>query len=105
MEQIRIKVDTDTLALRADAAEKKIRDLRERFDRIEQIVQNSVSYWEGDGNDAHRREYREYQDDISEMLKRFQENITDLRSIAGIYREAQENATELGNDLPADVIL
>ncbi len=105
MEQIRIKVDTATLEIRANAAENKIIALRRRFDRIEQIVQNSTVYWEGKGNEAHRREFREYQDDMSEALKRFQENVTDLRRIAGIYREGQETATELGQDLPGDVIL
>lgn len=105
MEQIRIKVETAVLEARADAVEQKIKNVRQRFDKIGETVANSRSYWEGDANDAHRREYQEYQDEIAEALSRFQENVTDLRRIAGIYREADQAANELNHDLPADIIL
>lgn len=105
MEQIRIKVETAVLEARAEAVEEKIKDVRQRFDKIGETVANSRSYWEGDANDAHQREYREYHEEIEEALSRFQENVTDLRRIAGIYREADRAAEQMNRDLPADVIL
>lgn len=105
MEQIRIKVETAVLEARAEAVEEKIKDVRQRFDKIGETVANSRGYWEGDANDAHRREYQEYHEEIEEALSRFQENVTDLRRIAGIYREADSAAEQINRDLPADVIL
>lgn len=102
---MQIKVSTEVLAQRADSAEQKINDVRQRFERIGQIVSQSRNYWEGDANDAHRREYQEYIDEIEEALARFQENVTDLRKIGGIYRETEETAAEISRDLPMDVIL
>lgn len=105
MDQIQIRVSTEVLETRANAAEEKINDVRKRFERIAEIVNNSTGYWEGEANDAHRREYQEYQSEIEEALLRFQENVTDLRQIAGIYREAESETTSFSGDLPVDVIL
>lgn len=105
MEEMRIKVETAELETRAEAAEQKIQSVRSRFEKIQQTVAKSRAYWEGDANDAHRREYQEYQDEIEEALSRFQENVTDLRRIAGIYQEAVTATEQLGMDLPMDVII
>lgn len=105
MEQMRIKVDTAVLAGRADTAEKKINEVRERFERIQEVVNRSRNYWEGKASDAHRREYQEYRDEIAEILSRFQENVTDLRKIAGVYEESERAIETLAQDLPIDVIV
>ena len=105
MEQMRIRVATPILAERTDSAEQKINDIRNRFERMRQVVQNSGSYWEGDANEAHRREFQEYQDSIQEALARFTENVTDLRKIANIYQEAENEVQNISQDLPLDVII
>lgn len=104
MEQMKIKVESAVLEERANAAEQKIKDVRQRFERIGQIVQNSRSYWEGEANDAHCREFWEYQDEIEEALARFMENVTDLRKIANVYRKVKTETENLGQDLPSDII-
>lgn len=105
MEQMRIKVETAVLRARADAAEQRINAVRKSFGTIAETVMQSRRYWEGEANDAHRKEYQEYQNEIEEALSRFQENITDLRKIAGIYQETVTETERLQQDLPADVIL
>lgn len=105
MEQIQIRVSTDVLAQRANAAEQKIRQVRQKFDKISRITERSRSYWEGDANEAHRREYREYIDEIEEALARFEENVTDLRRIGNIYQVAEAATEEISQDLPLDVII
>lgn len=105
MEQIRIRVATSALEERANATEQRIKDVRSRFERMGQIVQNSRNYWEGEANEAHRREFQEYQDDIEEALARFMENVTDLRKIANVYQEAESETENLSQDLPLDVII
>ena len=105
MDGITIKVDTSVLEARADVAEKQIQNVRNHFESIAQIVNRSTSYWEGDANDAHRREYGEYQDDIEECLARFQENVDDLRKIAGIYKENEQVNTEFSHELPDNLIV
>lgn len=105
MGEIRIKVNTSVLEEKAGLAEEKIREVRERFERIKGYVDSSRQYWEGEAGDAHRREYQDYQDEIAEALARFQENVTDLRQIAGIYRDVQTEAESFSKDLPVDVIV
>ena len=105
MEQMRIRVATQVLAERADSAWQKIQDVRNCFERMEEIVQNSRGYWEGDANEAHCREFQEYQDDIQKALARFMENVTDLRKIANIYQEAENEVQNISQDLPLDVII
>ncbi len=105
MDEITIKVNTAVLEARAEGAEKKIRTVENCFEEIGEIVNRSVSYWEGEAGDAHRREYAEYLEVVKESLTRFQENVTDLRKIAGIYRENEQANTETSNELPADVII
>ncbi|WP_418752146.1 WXG100 family type VII secretion target [Frisingicoccus sp.] len=105
MDSMQIRVSTEVLEMRANAAEEKINDVRKRFGRIAEIVHSSSGYWEGEANDAHRREYQEYQSEIEEALARFQENVTDLRKIAGIYRETEADTTSFSGDLPMDVII
>ncbi len=104
MDSIRIKVDTAVLEARADKATKQIRKVENYFDSIGETVNRSASYWEGEAGEAHRREYTEYLEDVKESLNRFRENITDLQKIAGIYRENEKKVTEIGSELPADVI-
>lgn len=105
MEQMRIKVQTEILEMRANAAEQRIRTVRNRFENIAATVNVSRNYWEGDAADAHRREFQEYRDEIEESLMRFQENIEDLRKIAGIYRECETENQNLTEDLPGDVLV
>lgn len=105
MDEITIKVNTAVLEARAEGAEKQIRTVENRFEEIGEIVNRSVSYWEGEAGDAHRREYAEYLEDVKESLARFRENVTDLRKIAGIYRENEQANTETSNELPTDVII
>lgn len=105
MEQMRIRVQTEVLEMRANSAEQKIRAVKNRFDQIAKTVSASRNYWEGDAANAHRREYQEYQEEIEGALARFQENVDDLRRIAGIYRESEAQNADLAGDLPADVLI
>lgn len=105
MDGITIKVNTAVLEARAEGAQKQIQKVENDFDSIGELVNHSASYWEGEAGEAHRREYAEYLEEVKESLLRFQENITDLRKIAGIYRENEQANTETSNELPADVII
>lgn len=105
MDGITIKVNTAVLEARADAAEKQIRNVENSFETIGEIVNRSANYWEGEAGDAHRREYADYLEDLNEILERFWENVSDLRKIAGIYRENEQAVTAIGNELPSDVII
>lgn len=105
MEQMRITVKKQVLETRADNVEQQIQRMREHFQNISNIVYGSRSYWEGDANDAHCREFAEYRDEIEEVLARFMENVTDLRKIAGVYQQAEIQAVDLAEDLPVDILI
>ena len=105
MEQMRIRVSTDVLIQRADTAQQKIQDVKSRFEKIADIVKKSKNYWEGDANEAHCREFRDYKNDIDEALARFTENIIDLKKIANVYHEAEVSVEEVNDNLPMDIIV
>ncbi len=105
MDQARILVSESVMEARASDAEQCIRKVKQNFEKIAGIVSGSASYWNGSAGDAHRREFQEYRDETNEAIARLSENVTDLRKMAGIYREAQSQAEQLSRDLPADIVL
>ena len=102
MEEVRMKVNTEVLKERSDAARHKIKTIQKRFQRMEQMVCNSKRYWEGEANQAHCREFLEYQQEIDEILKRFIGHIVDLEKIAHVYENTENEIIKL--DLPQNVL-
>jgi len=85
-----IKVKTEQLISVSGEVEQKIRRLQQAFANMEQTVSASRNYWEGDGASAYQAAYRRKTDIIRTALKRFQENVTDLREIAGVYEQSEQ---------------
>lgn len=57
---------------------------------MEQTVSASRRFWEGDGASAYAAAFRRQQDVIKTALRRFRENVTDLRDIAGVYEQSEK---------------
>lgn len=100
-----LKVKTEELVSVSNEVESQISAMRQRFDQVAEIVNRSSSYWEGEGQIAYVQEHRSRCDAIETALRRFSENITDLRMIAGVYTAVEAQAVELANVLSGDVIV
>ena len=102
---MKIRVKTEQLVRASDEASKWIAAVSRDFDDIRKIVQNSSSYWEGDGQEAYERSYMGRLENIESALKAFQGNVSALLQIAGIYEAAEEQNVDHSEALPTDVIL
>ena len=99
------KVKTDVLLTASDEVEEKLSRLRLAFQSIEQTVQASWKYWEGEGHDMHVRSYRDKMETIQKALNRFQEHVTDLKEIAGVYTQAEQTILGTNQELEVDMII
>lgn len=102
---IAIKVDTDRLVSAASDVEAKIGQMERVFSDMEQKIRASVYFWEGDGASAYMAAYQRKKDIIDVAFRRFRENVTDLREIAGVYERAERETTEAVAELPSDCIV
>lgn len=100
-----IKVNTEVLISASGEVEDKIRKLRNALDRIEHTVNAGRNYWEGEGFNSHLRTYKNKTAVIEKALDRFQEHVVDLRSIAGIYAQAEREVLATNQELPVDQIV
>lgn len=102
---ISIKVKTEELVSTAGDVEQKIQNLEQMFQRVEQTVQASRSYWDGEGRSAYWSAYQKKMQIIQTALRRFRENVTDLREIAGVYEAGEREAAAINTALRVDEIV
>ena len=104
LENITIRTLPQVLAAQAAVIADRTHVIEERFQRIEEMIGRSASYWSGDGGDAHRRVYRESKEGIEEVLADFRETSDALETIARRYGSAESTQTARETGLPSDVI-
>lgn len=104
-DNIIIKVSTEELLAGADQVQSSLTDMKSRFSSIENAVNRSNGYWQGEAADKHRRVYTEMKKVIDEIMARLGEHVTDLRAMAQVYAEGEQAVEELSYDLPSDVIV
>ena len=101
----KIIVKTDQLITVSGSVEGQISKTRAAFSDIEKTIRNTSSYWDGDGHNAFLNTYLGRLARINEALARFEENVTDLRTIAGVYEKADREVQDSIPSLPNDIIL
>lgn len=99
-----IKVSTEQMESAASTVEAKLNEMRNAFSDLEQTMKNTTSYWQGDGAEHYRSVQQKSKDGIDQALRRMTEEVTDLRKMAGIYKEAESKVTTQAASLPNDVI-
>lgn len=105
MNSIEIKVTPETLVSISADVTQKISSVQSAFTELEGIIQNTASYWEGDGHDAFVEAYQLRKDNYMSILQSFQDHIANLQQIAGGYQQADTFAEELSLELEGDVII
>lgn len=99
-----IKVTPEVLIQKAEVVKGKISTMQTAFTNMMNTVSKSNSYWVGDAGDAHRKVYKEYEPEITEIFNRLTEHVTDLNAMAGVYSEAEKAVAEVAESLPTDLI-
>lgn len=105
MSRMRIKVSTEALRRASVETNQEIDRVQNLFNNLEEVIKSSSLYWEGEGQQAYSHSFIEKKQYIDTALKRFRENVTDLREMAGIYHEAEQQAKEHAQMLSSDIII
>lgn len=100
-----IKVNTEVLVSMSGEVEDKIQNLRKALERIDNTITSSGKYWEGEGFKSHLHTYRNKTAVIEKVLDRFQEHVADLKSIAGVYTQAERAVLSNNQELAVDQII
>lgn len=103
--EILFKVKTEVLRQQSTSIDRKVKNIKRRFDDMQRIINASSAYWEGEACNIHMSSYMEFQDEIFEIIARLEEHVTDIEKMAGIYEEAEHKVKDIIEDLPKDVII
>lgn len=102
---MKLKVKPDRLESVSEQVNIAINKVEKSFQQIENIVERSSRYWEGEGRTAYVSSYRKKKNTVNIAIRRLRENVTDLQRIAGIYKEGERKAFQVAESLPKDVII
>lgn len=101
---VTIKVRPADLRQKAAEVSDRIEKVTALFAEAERLVQSTRGYWIGEAGEAHRREYLEQRDNITEILRRLRVHPTDLLKISGNYIEGEDLIQGRVSLLQADAI-
>lgn len=104
-EGLTVRISTEHLAQASGDISKKVSDLRAAFSDMTEAMNRTGGYWLGEAGEAHRRAYDRLKPHQEEVLKRLQEQVSDLAQIAGIWETAEQEVKEIDLSLPDDVIV
>lgn len=105
MENVTIKVEPQVLKNISADVIAKIEKTEYAFREIEDIVERSSSYWNGNGYTGMRKVYVNKKDDYKEICKMLREHIQNLQQIAGIYDATENIANQIAASLESDVLI
>lgn len=92
-----IKVQTEVLVQKAEAARTAISSMEKRLDEITQKVNQMSGYWEGEAASQARSIYQKQQEVMQKILKQLKEYPDKLLTISGNYTAAEAaNQNESG---------
>lgn len=97
-------VTPEELNAKAEEVHYCVEKMKTHFAQLKEIVDKSAGYWIGEGGDIHRKIYNEYIEEINNVLKRFAEHPRDLNKISSVYKQAEQAAQDIPNELPGNVL-
>lgn len=100
----RVRVTAEQLKTQASEVERLIGKLEKQYGDLDTAIRKTSGYWIGDAGDLHRKKYTEGKEKVNEIIKRWKEHPKDLLVMAGLFDEAEKEAKEIADSLPADVI-
>lgn len=103
MAEFTIKVSPDALVNQAGEIKNSIENIRQLFQAVEESVQRSTSYWEGEASDLHKSRFSTIKENCDEIARRLGEHPDDLLKMAGLYTESENKSVEDSNSLQSNV--
>ena len=102
---IELKVTPEVLTRMAQDIDHKLGDIKTQFDGIDSDINRTLSFWEGDASDSHKKQYDAMKDESQDSLKRLKGQPEKLLRMAGLYSETEAQQVAVAQTLSADVII
>ncbi len=102
---VSLRVSPEVLVAKAEALLKDMVLLKGALELVEQKIDGSSAYWNGEAGDQYRQIYNEQREDIIEIMNRLQNNPAQLKEIGESYIETDKEAKEIAEDLLGNVII
>lgn len=99
-----LKVTPEEMQTAAGELSGYIGRMTECFDALKRTMQSSSAYWTGDAANAHRELYSQQIPKTEEFIRRLNEHVKDLNTMAGVYQEAEQTATNKAEELPMSML-
>lgn len=103
--QVAFRVTTDVLRETSGTIGQKAENIEQYLNDMQEEVQMTSAYWEGEGGEICRNAFYEFRTRIETLVSRLREHVTDLEKIAGIYEENEKQAQQQADVLPDNVIV
>lgn len=100
-----LKVTPEVLTQMAQDIESRIGNIKNQFAEIDNDITRTLTYWEGDASEVHKKQYDAMKGDIETSVKRLGEQPADLLQMAGIYTKTESELETVVQSLSADVIV
>lgn len=101
----KIRVDTEALKGKAGTVSGLVSRMESQLDELNRMIERTSVYWIGEGGNAKREDYAKKRVIVETMVRRLREYPEDLLQMAGIYEDAENEAVQLPQSLPTDVIV
>lgn len=99
-----LQTDPDLMREKASMVQFKINQMKNAFSSLEYAVDRTKVYWIGEAADVYRTAFHEEKENIETMILRLSEHVADLQKMAAVYAGIEQEAEDIANDLPSDVI-
>lgn len=103
--QVSFTVTPEVLLQKSQQIGAEVGKLRSLFASVQQAVNATNAFWQGEAGNAHRNAYNSREEDFFIMLARLQEYVTDLNKIAGNYVQFENQVRQMEEALPENVIV
>lgn len=99
-----IKVDPKVLLSTSESFKGQGSTVSNLTSQMMTTITGLASQWEGEASTAYINKFKNLQDDIDKLVKKINEYVADLQSIAQVYETYEKKSLEEANALADDVI-
>ncbi len=99
-----IRVTPAELQRQAQEITSMIDRVERSLDTIEDQINSSKNYWEGDASNMHQQKYQSLRGDIRNTIRELRAHPRNLLTMAGLYTRTESEAQAESGTLSSDVI-
>lgn len=88
----------------ADLLENNVSLSRNAFDKLQQTIQSTSGYWQGDAAEKERLRFENESDNFSALVSNLINYAAELKTITGLYETTEQISVTDANVLPAGIL-